>query len=201
MTQNILLIAPQPFYQDRGTPIAIKELCYALESLDVEITLLCLLEGEDIPLPRNVILKRATYPKFLFNLKPGFSWKKVLVDLYLIKEASKLIQQNNYDLLVAVEEAAIFSAIFFGNRIPLLVDMDSDITEQMTNANGFWKPFKPVLDVIYSIPFSKCISVKAVCKELCYTAIRLGAKQCYLLEDCAETFREPNFIDPDLKRM
>ncbi|MCS6962091.1 MAG: glycosyltransferase [Deltaproteobacteria bacterium] len=187
---KVLIVAPQPFYQDRGTPIAIKNLCQALSSFDIRVTLLCLLEGEDIPLPRNVTIVRAKYPKIFFNLRPGFSIKKVFADLYILKEIMHLAERDTFDIVVAVEEIAIFVALFLGEKINLVVDMDSDIVEQMINSNFLWSPLRSLLEKIYSIPFRKCLATIAVSKELCFKAIKHGALQAYLLEDCGENLPE-----------
>ncbi|MEM4379341.1 MAG: glycosyltransferase family 4 protein [Thermoplasmatales archaeon] len=183
---NILVIAPQPFFQNRGTPIAIRDLLEALSQTNHKITLLCLMEGEDIQLPKCVSLVRARYPGFLLNLRPGFSLKKALVGLYLLKEASELVQESNFDLVVGVEEAAIFCSIFLGDKVNLVVDMDSDIVDQMATSNKIWAALRPLLSYIYSIPFRKSLCAIAVSKSLAYKAVKYGAKQAYILEDCAD---------------
>ncbi len=184
MGLDALILAPQPFYQNRGTPIAIKLLCESLEDTNINIDLLCLLEGEDIPLPKNVKVLRTNYPKFFLNLKPGFSWKKIFINLYLINSAAELINTNKYDVIIAVEEAAIFANFFLGKNVPLVVDMDSDIVEQLLQRFKFLLPFKRLLYSIYGSSFSNSLCTIAVSRELSFKAVQLGALQCYLLEDC-----------------
>ena len=48
---NILLLAPQPFYQERGTPIAVRMLVETLCQAGNQVDLLTYHEGEDISLP------------------------------------------------------------------------------------------------------------------------------------------------------
>ena len=54
---NILLLAPQPFYQNRGTPIAVKLLAETLAKKDHRIDILTYNEGENINIP-NVSIHR-----------------------------------------------------------------------------------------------------------------------------------------------
>ena len=48
---NVLLLAPQPFYRERGTPIAVRLLAETLCSLGHAVDLLVYHEGEDISFP------------------------------------------------------------------------------------------------------------------------------------------------------
>ncbi|MCI5160270.1 MAG: glycosyltransferase, partial [Candidatus Electrothrix sp. AUS1_2] len=48
---NILLLAPHPFYTNRGTPIAVKFLCEGLAALGHQLDVLTYHLGEDINLP------------------------------------------------------------------------------------------------------------------------------------------------------
>ena len=49
---RILLIAPQPFYTQRGTPIAVRLLAEEIGRQGHEVDLLTYWEGEDVDIPR-----------------------------------------------------------------------------------------------------------------------------------------------------
>jgi len=194
--KSILVVAPQPFFQERGTPIAIKALVCALEELNYKITLYTLLEGEDIPLPSNVTVKRASYPKFFLNLRPGFSLKKVIVDFYLVSEVLKELQLKSYDIVLAVEESAIFLSLLSQIGDKLIVDMDSDIVDQLANRSVVFRTLRPICEYLYKLPFKNSRAVIAVTKDLAARAVRLGANQAYVLEDFSPPYS--NELDPQL---
>ncbi len=85
---KILVLAPHPFYQNRGTPIAVKMLVETLVASGHQITVLTYPEGEDpkIPSCSLVRLKQLSWVK---EVTPGFSWKKLVYDWYLFLALGK----------------------------------------------------------------------------------------------------------------
>ena len=77
MHEKILLIAPHPFFQERGTPIAVELLIRALTECGYQIDLLTFNEGSDISYPGLTIHRVKPYPR-IENVRPGFSGKKIL---------------------------------------------------------------------------------------------------------------------------
>ena len=122
---RILLLAPQPFYQDRGTPIAVRLLATELAHLGHSVDLLVFHEGENITIP-GVTIYRTKPSSYLSNIPPGFSFKKLVCDFGMYKEANKLLKSNSYDLLHGVEEA-VFIAMGLSKKygVPYVYDMDS----------------------------------------------------------------------------
>ena len=73
---KVLLLAPHPFYQERGTPIDVHLVIRVLsERIDTTVDLLVYNEGKDIELPGLRIFRIKNY-KFLQNIRPGFSFKR-----------------------------------------------------------------------------------------------------------------------------
>ena len=74
---NILLLAPHPFYQERGTPIAVDLLLRVLAERGEQVDVLTYHEGEDraYPGPGAVRLFRIPPPPACRNIRPGFSLK------------------------------------------------------------------------------------------------------------------------------
>ena len=167
---KILLLAPQPFYQVRGTPIAIDLLLTTLSKQGHIIDLLTYHEGEDRRY-ENVKHTRIASFAFLSNIQPGFSFKKLLCSGLLFLSAIKLIRNNQYDLIHANEET-VFMAVLFNKifKLPYVYDMDSSLVGQMIDK-------MPVLKIL-SWPFTKfenmairnSIGVLAVCEALCKIA-------------------------------
>ncbi len=127
--RHILVIAPQPFYQDRGTPIAVRLVTDALLSLGARVDVLTYPEGDDIKVPGLTIRRiRSILP--IHHVPIGFSWKKVALDIAISNHLRKLLREVRYDAIHAVEEATL-PAILWRGKIPLLYDMQSDMPEQM----------------------------------------------------------------------
>ena len=58
---RILLLAPHPFYQERGTPIAVNLLLQALSGLGYQVDVLTYPEGSEVSYP-GVTLHRIRRP-------------------------------------------------------------------------------------------------------------------------------------------
>ena len=128
---NIFLVAPHPFYKERGTPIAVKLLAETLSEFGNKIDLLTYHEGTDVNI-KGLRLFRIKKPPFCSNVPIGFSFKKVIADIYLTFHMLTLVRNNKYDVIHAVEES-IFPAVFinFFLKKKLIYDMDSSMSEQL----------------------------------------------------------------------
>jgi len=129
--RRILVVAPQPFYQDRGTPIALRQVLEALSELGHRVDLLTFPVGQDIELPGLRILRTAN--PFGFSQVPiGLSPQKLLLDVSLISALRNLLRRERYACVHALEEAAFPAAVLARRHgIPLLYDMQSSLPEQL----------------------------------------------------------------------
>lgn len=91
---NILLLAPQPFFQNRGTPIAVRMLAEELGRAGYTVELLVFHEGEDVELA-NVIVHRTRRMPGLDNIGPGFSIKKLIGDLLMTCKSLSLCRKKS----------------------------------------------------------------------------------------------------------
>jgi glycosyltransferase involved in cell wall biosynthesis len=128
---RILVVAPQPFYQDRGTPIALRQVLEALSQLEYGVDLLTFPLGEDIALP-GLRIFRAGNPVGIQDVPIGFSLRKLALDASLVGALNTRLSRTSYTCVHAVEEAA-FPAVVMGRRrgIPTLYDMQSSLPEQL----------------------------------------------------------------------
>jgi glycosyltransferase involved in cell wall biosynthesis len=142
---RVLVVAPQPFYQDRGTPIALRQVLEALSELDYRVDLLTFPVGEDIELP-GLRTFRAANPFGIRRVPVGLSLRKILLDLSLISALNARLRQESYCCIHAVEEAA-FPAVLLGRRagVPVLYDMQSSLPEQLLRRLAFRIPPVPQL--------------------------------------------------------
>jgi glycosyltransferase involved in cell wall biosynthesis len=180
---KILLLAPQPFFQERGTPIAVHWVLKALSKRGDSVDLLTYPEGKDVTYP-GLRIFRSKYLPFATQIPLGFSWKKLVHGFFLFCSAFSLCRKNNYDLLHAVEESvfmAMVLKIFF--RIPYIYDMDSSLANQLVESRPFLKCFSPLFHGFEKQALRKSQGVLAVCESLVQIAKKQGAKNVCLLPD------------------
>lgn len=163
---NILLLAPHPFFQDRGTPIAVKLLLEVLSEQGFKIRVLTYAEGENVEIANCTITRLPAIP-CIKNVKPGPSWKKILYDLLMLSEARKIVRLHRFDLIHAVEEST-FIAINLKKRfgIPFIYDMDSFLSKQIVDKYGFSRFLLPIFKNLEKKAVKYSIGVLAVCKSI-----------------------------------
>lgn len=163
---RILLLAPHPFFQQRGTPIAERMLLEVLTAHGHQVDVLTFPEGEDIDLPGCRIL-RVRRPPGVRNIRPGFSVKKLACDAVMFWQALALVRRNRYDLVHAVEESA-FMALAARKlfRTPYVYDMDSGLARQMTDKFPVLLRVRGLLEGCESLAVRGAVGTLAVCKSL-----------------------------------
>ena len=130
---KILMIAPQPFFEPRGTPISVYQRLIGLSKLGHSIDLVIYHLGWDVDLP-GVTIHRIPRMPFINALRVGPSWQKIPLDILLFVKAFLLLIRNHYDVIHSHEEASFFSvwlAWFF--RTKHLYDMHSSLPKQLVN--------------------------------------------------------------------
>jgi glycosyltransferase involved in cell wall biosynthesis len=161
---RILVIAPQPFYQERGTPIATRLLIETLLALGHAVDVLTYHVGDDPNLP-GVRVFRAPAVPFVHDVPIGFSIRKVLCDLALLWRLHTLTRRQRYDVLHAVEEAVFLSLLVRG-RGRVVYDMDSSLPEQLVGKYGALRLVDGMLRRLERLAIARSDLVLAVCEEL-----------------------------------
>lgn len=163
---NILVLAPHPFFQNRGTPIAVKLLLTALSENGHRVDVLTFPEGQDVSLPNVTIIRlRKTFG--IDGVPIGFSLKKVFYDILLFLRMLALLRATRYDLIHAVEESAfiaIAGKILY--KTPYVFDMDSSIPDQIFEKYPALRLTHRVLRRIERIMIRQSVFVVAVCESL-----------------------------------
>jgi glycosyltransferase involved in cell wall biosynthesis len=124
-------VAPQPFYSDRGTPIAIRHLLEALTQLGYRVDVITYPMGRSIELP-GVRYYRVANPLRFKSVPIGFSLRKMFLDCFILFELRRRLLEDEYLCVHAVEEAAflaVLAARFSG--LSVVYDMQSSLAEQM----------------------------------------------------------------------
>ena len=163
---RILLLAPQPFFQARGTPIAVRLVLEFLSGRGHQVDVLTYPEGSDVEIPGCRIVRIPRIPG-VRNIRPGFSLKKVLCDLVMLVGCMGMMRRTRYDLVHAVEESAFIAAAlqpFTG--VPYVYDMDSSLAEQLVDAYPALKLASPILRRCEALAVRRSAGVLTVCATL-----------------------------------
>ena len=163
---KILLLAPQPFYTQRGTPIAIRNLASVLGDAGHQIDLLTYPGGTDVELANTQIIRLWKIP-FIGDVPVGFSIKKLLYDFLMFFAVFWKVLNNRYDVIHAVEESVYIALVFApikGSRV--IYDMDSSMADQLLEKWSWLSRVKGFLDWFEGLAVRYSSRVIAVCQAL-----------------------------------
>src|SRR5947207_667171 len=127
------MIAPEPFFEPRGTPFSEYHRIRALTDLGHTGELVTYPFGEDVSIP-GLRVFRCLRPPFMRHIGIGPSFAKVPLDILLTLTAIRRALLDRYDVVHAHEEGAaigIVLAALLG--LPHLYDMHSSLPQQLTN--------------------------------------------------------------------
>jgi glycosyltransferase involved in cell wall biosynthesis len=163
---RILVLAPHPFFQARGTPLAVRRVLEFLSARGHQVDLLTLHEGEDVEIP-NCRIHRIVRPFGIRNIRPGFSFKKVVCDAFMFAKCLRMVRTNRYDLIHAVEESAFIAAAMQRlTGVPYIYDMDSSLAEQLVEAYPALQFAFPTLRRCEALAVRRSMGVLTVCAAL-----------------------------------
>lgn len=183
-----LMIAPQPFFQPRGTPFSVLHRLKALSRLGYRIDLLTYHLGEDVPID-GVEIHRIPKVPFVKTIAVGPSKRKVVVDLYVIFKAVQMLRARNYDLIHSHEEAGFFSTYFARKYDTLhLYDMHSSLPQQLSNFKFTRSAFLiKWFEKLENHTIENADAVITICPELFnYVNTRFPDKYNALIENVAD---------------
>ncbi len=181
---KVLLLAPHPFYQERGTPIAVNLLARALIENGNTVDILTYHEGSNAPPANNAAIHRIRNLRFIHGIKPGFSLKKIICDCFMLPQAMRLAKKNRYDIVHAVEES-VFMAMSIRTHygIPYVYDMDSSMPRQIAENSKLFAPLLPLMKCFEKKAVRKALAIVPVCDTLADLAKQYGATKIAVLRD------------------
>lgn len=130
---KILMIAPEPIFQPRGTPLSVVGRLKALSDMGHQVDLLTYSMGQTVNLPGIHFLRIPAIPG-IKKIKIGPSLTKIPLDLCLMLKTFRQLMRKRYDLIHTHEEAGfwgIVASLIF--RIPHIYDMHSSLPQQLRN--------------------------------------------------------------------
>lgn len=185
---KILMLAPEPFFQPRGTPISVYFRLKALSDLGHKVDLLTYHLGENVSL-KNIKIMRIPNLFSIRTIKIGPSLAKIPLDFLLFLKAFLQLTKGRYDLIFSHEEAALIG-VFLGKiwRLPHLYDMHSSLPQQLENFNfSRSKLLKSMFLSMERFILKNSQAVIVICQDLLGRVKKNGfEKRAILLE---------NFID------
>ncbi len=183
---KVLLLAPQPFFVERGTPIAVRLLAETLCAAGHEVDLLTYHEGEDVSFPGLRVLRIPRLP-LVRGVPIGFSWKKLVCDAALVFAFLRLARPGRYQVIHAGEETVFPAALVARRRGAALVyDMDSDLSDQLLGRRPLLRGLRGVLEAAERWALRRADLTLAVCPRLADKARALApGARVRVLEDAA----------------
>lgn len=197
---KVLVLAPHAYYVDRGTPIDVDLLLRMLSARGDIVDAVVYPEGEDRPYP-HLTIHRSWAPSWARRTGPGFSFKKLVCDVFLFWTALRLMRRYRYDVVHAGEEAVFFAMLFkrlFG--VPYVYDMDSSIAQQMVEKHGFLRPLAGFFNACERRGVRGAIAVAPVCNALADLAREHGAARVVTLHDISQQSDEDFTSDGSVRR-
>jgi len=194
-----LLLAPFPFYQERGTPIATALMLEAYQRRGIPVRVLTFAEGADRAGP-GVTIERLPPRPGLNGIRPGFSIKKLLCDIRLAARAARIVRVRRPRWIHAVEES-VFIARPLARRagIPYVYDMDSSLADQLVEKMAWLAPLRPFFRACERAAARDAALVVPVCPALAHIARDHGARAVRLLTDISLLDASPPAPADDLR--
>ena len=130
---RILMIAPEPFFEPRGTPFSEYHRIRALTDLGHEVDLVTYPFGKDVSM-KGLRVFRALRPPFVHSVKIGPSAAKLPLDALLTLSVLRRALSGRYDVIHSHEEGGLIGVILAKLlRLPHLYDMHSSLPQQLSN--------------------------------------------------------------------
>jgi glycosyltransferase involved in cell wall biosynthesis len=130
---RILMIAPEPFFEPRGTPFSEFHRIRALTALGHHVDLVTYPFGQTVSMP-GLRVFRSLRPPFVGHVKIGPSLAKIPLDALLAVTALRRALSARYDVVHSHEEGGVIGALLaMMLRVPHLYDMHSSLPQQLSN--------------------------------------------------------------------
>jgi glycosyltransferase involved in cell wall biosynthesis len=127
------MIAPEPFFEPRGTPFSEFHRIRALTALGHQVDLVTYPFGQSVSMP-GLRVFRSLRPPLVRHVKIGPSLAKIPLDALLALSAIRRALSGRYDAIHSHEEGGLIGALLaMCLRVPHLYDMHSSLPQQLSN--------------------------------------------------------------------
>jgi Glycosyltransferase Family 4 len=196
---KILMIAPEPCFTPRGTPLSVRARTQAILALGHTIDLVTYHIGDDISLP-GLRIYRTPQIAWIRSVAIGPSLTKLCLDFLLFALALFRAFRERYDVVHTHEEAALMGTVL----APLIgaqhvYDMHSSLPQQFKNCQSFnYRPIVRLFEGLERIVIRRAHAVITICPDLSehVTTIDKG-RPCFLIENTLCSSQQfPQVIPP-----
>ena len=196
---KILMLAPEPFFQPRGTPLSEYFRIKALSDLGYSIDLVTYHLGENVKI-KNLKIYRIPSIPFIKEIKVGPSYTKIFLDFFLFLKTVERLIKGKYSLIFSHEEAAFFGVILAKIwRVPHLYDMHSSLPQQLENFQfSRSKILKKIFLWLEKFVLKNSERVIVICKDLLDTARRIIPENKIFLIENFLTLEEKKYSKDDI---
>jgi glycosyltransferase involved in cell wall biosynthesis len=127
------MLAPEPFFEPRGTPFSEYHRIKALSELGHHVDLVTYPIGRDVDLPNLRIFRSLRLP-FVTKVSIGPSVTKLALDTLMVFTILRRVLTTRYDAIHSHEEMGLIGVWLSKRlRVPHLYDMHSSLPQQLTN--------------------------------------------------------------------
>jgi glycosyltransferase involved in cell wall biosynthesis len=164
---HILMIAPEPFFEPRGTPFSEYHRIRALLELGHTVDLVTYPFGHDVELP-GLRVFRCLRPPLITGVRIGPSFAKVPLDLSLAVSALRRAAGGRYDVVHSHEEGAAIGLVLAAILgVPHLYDMHSSLPQQLGNFKfSRSRVLRSMFEIFERVAVRRSRVVIVICAEL-----------------------------------
>jgi len=176
------MLAPEPFFEPRGTPFSEYHRIKALGDLGHRVDLVTYPIGRDVPLPNLRIFRSPGLP-FVKKVPIGPSFTKLALDGLMLLTIMRRVMSVRYDAIHSHEEMGVVG-VWLSKLLglPHLYDMHSSLPQQLSN---FKYSRSAVLRRLFALAEDRMVHgsdvVVTICQELQDTVTAMGVGERALL--------------------
>jgi glycosyltransferase involved in cell wall biosynthesis len=182
---RILMLAPEPFFEPRGTPFSEYHRIKALGELGHHVDLVTYPIGRDVELA-NLRIFRSVRPPFVRSVRVGPSLPKLFLDLLMLPTIARRVWSDRYDAIHSHEEMGLVGVwLARWMRVPHVYDMHSSLPQQLSNfAYPGRRWMRRLFGWIEDQMVRKSQVVITICQELQDTVTAMGVgSRSHLIEN------------------
>ena len=186
---RVLMIAPTPYFSDRGCHIRIYEEARALQALGIRVEVCTYHLGDDRP---GQVTHRTMRVPWYNKLSAGPSWHKLYVDLLLLLKTLSVARRFRPDVIHGHlhEGAAVGWAVGRMLGLPVIGDIQGSLSGELqahefVKGRGwfyrFWAHYEGLIDHLPHVAVASCSDVAEELQE------RFGVRDVVLALDGVDT--------------
>jgi len=195
---NILMIAPTPFFADRGCHVRILEEAKALKSLGNQVTICTYHNGRDI---QGIDTERIPRIPWYNKLEAGPSYHMLYIDFLIFIKSFNFIWKKKPDIVHAHLHEGVFAGVLcrLFIDIPLVADIQGSLSNEMAD-HGCIKKGSLIYKCIYN--FEKILNTFPAAiiassdkmSQFMINEFNIDQNKIFVVEDGVDT----NIFHPDI---